>query len=170
MPGASDPVSFTVPQPAINGAFMPRSRRYKSFVRLTNPAEFAVDDCRLVGSSGQLIDDLLLYSNISDPLDALQLTVESRCLAPTAPDTLSCFPFSSKDPFVLNQGPNSFPHFVFSAYPSKFRSSHQQRRPALAQRRLANGTQIFLVPSFSATRCAVFLNLATQRVALLDLR
>ena len=42
-------------------------------------------------------------------LELLQQTLEWRHLAPTAPDTLSCYPFCDTDPFVLD----SCPHVYF---------------------------------------------------------
>lgn len=43
-------------------------------------------------------------------LDLLAQTLTWRHLAPTAPDTLTCYPFADDDPFVMQQ----CPHVMFA--------------------------------------------------------
>lgn len=38
----------------------------------------------------------------------MEATLRWRHLAPTAPDTLSCYPFASDDPFVLQECPHAY--------------------------------------------------------------
>ena len=49
-------------------------------------------------------------------LDLLAKTLSWRHLAPTAPDTLTCYPFSDDDPFVLQQ----CPHILFAGNQQQF--------------------------------------------------
>lgn len=41
-------------------------------------------------------------------LDLMENTLRWRHLAPTAPDTLTCYPYSSDDPFVLAECPHVY--------------------------------------------------------------
>lgn len=43
---------------------------------------------RILGTSGQPVDDVRRYSDIDDPLEILEKTLEWGHIAPTAPDTL----------------------------------------------------------------------------------
>lgn len=75
-----------------------------------------------------------------------------RHIAPTAPDTLPCFPFHMSDPFVLSE----CPHVFFAGNQPRYAS------------RLAKGpdgqrVRLIAVPDFSRTRTAVLLNLRTLR-------
>ena len=72
----------------------------------TNPYWTEVDGVSILGSSGQNVDDISRNSTIDDPLDALECLLRWCHLAPTAPDTLACFPFKEKDPFTIDQSPH----------------------------------------------------------------
>lgn len=49
-----------------------------------------------------------MFSEITDPLDALESCLQWNHIAPTAPDTLGCFPYYDKDPFILDDCPHVF--------------------------------------------------------------
>jgi hypothetical protein len=49
-------------------------------------------------------------------LELLQKTLTWRHLAPTAPDTLTCYPFADDDPFVMQQ----CPHVMFAGNQPQF--------------------------------------------------
>ena len=66
---------------------------------------------RLLGTSGQNIDDAMRYSSYSDPLAVLEHTLSWKHLAPTTPDTLSCYPYTTDDPFILEE----YPQIYFAA-------------------------------------------------------
>lgn len=51
-------------------------------------------------------------------LDLLSKTLTWRHLAPTAPDTLTCYPFADDDPFVMQQ----CPHIMFAGNQPQFES------------------------------------------------
>lgn len=42
----------------------------------------------IIGSSGQPIEDIKRYSNLTDSLEILEKTLDWAHIAPTAPDTL----------------------------------------------------------------------------------
>ena len=76
--------------------------------RVTNPHEFEVDGVTFLGTSGQNIDDIYKYSAEENRLKLLQKVLEWGHLVPTAPDTLTCYPLSDSDPFILQSAPHVF--------------------------------------------------------------
>ena len=78
------------------------------FCRVTNPHEFEVDGISFLGTSGQNIDDIYKYSVEENRLMLLQRVLEWGHLVPTAPDTLTCYPLSESDPFILESAPHVF--------------------------------------------------------------
>lgn len=76
--------------------------------RVTNPHEFEVDGVCFLGTSGQNIDDIYKYSLEENRLTLLQRVLEWGHLVPTAPDTLTCYPLSDSDPFILESAPHVF--------------------------------------------------------------
>ena len=76
--------------------------------RVTNPHEFEVDGISFLGTSGQNIDDIYKYSVETDRLTLLERVLEWGHLVPTAPDTLTCYPLSDSDPFILESAPHVF--------------------------------------------------------------
>ena len=61
-----------------------------------------------MGTSGQNIDDIYKYSKEENRLALLQRVLEWGHLVPTAPDTLTCYPLSDSDPFILQSAPHVF--------------------------------------------------------------
>jgi DNA polymerase delta subunit 2 len=68
------------------------------------------DGLEFMGTSGQSLHDMQLYSKFEDPspIGRLRLLMNMQHLAPTAPDTLRSFPFREGDPFVVEQAPHVF--------------------------------------------------------------
>jgi hypothetical protein len=72
----------------------------------------------MLGTSGQPLHDMCLYvpdpeeeEDAFDPrtslrLSLMKMTLQCRHLAPTAPDTLHCFPYKETDPFTLKITPH----------------------------------------------------------------
>ncbi|EFJ48321.1 hypothetical protein VOLCADRAFT_81183 [Volvox carteri f. nagariensis] len=158
MPGAEDPANVALPQQPMHRCLFPAAGMQGSFVRATNPHEFESDGVRLLGCSGQNVDDMAKYCGIRDRLDIMQRSVESRHIAPTAPDTLTCYPFHDKDPFILE----TTPHVYFVG-----------NQPEFATRLLGGGSaagaaaaagpvvRLVTVPSFVRTGTIVLINLRT---------
>lgn len=109
MPGEHDPANASLPQQEIHPAIFPRSRAYASlhvkssegsepgwFDSVTNPWDGDVEGWRLMGNSGQPVDDILKYLYLGGPdgtgaegrLEVMESILRWRCGAPTAPDTL----------------------------------------------------------------------------------
>lgn len=103
---------------------------------------------RFLGTSGQNVDDLKKYSDAKDKLEFLERTLTWRHLAPTAPNTLGCYPFSDRDPFLIE----SCPHVYFVGNQGKFET------------RLLKGSEgqlvrLICIPKFCETGVAVVLNM-----------
>ncbi|OVA13065.1 DNA polymerase alpha/epsilon [Macleaya cordata] len=109
MPGSSDPANFSLPQQPLHRCLFPGASVYNTFMSCTNPHSFELDSVRFLGTSGQNIDDLEKYSEAKDKLDFMERTLRWIHLAPTAPNTLGCYPFTDRDPFLIE----SCPHVYF---------------------------------------------------------
>jgi DNA polymerase delta subunit 2 len=135
MPGPEDPSNYTLPQQPLHHCLLPRAARYSTVRLVTNPFEAWVGRRLLLGCSGQTIEDMLKYTRVEtgpegegngvteadamevdaasrpavDPVHRLlEDTLRWRHMAPTAPDTLPCYPFCDSDPFVLEECPHVY--------------------------------------------------------------
>ncbi|WVZ07527.1 hypothetical protein V8G54_020873 [Vigna mungo] len=147
MPGPSDPANFSLPQQSLHGCLFPGSSTYNTFRSCTNPHCFELDNVRFLGTSGQNVDDLDKYSDAKDKLEFMERTLRWRHLAPTAPNTLGCFPFTERDPFFIE----SCPHVYFVGNQDKFET------------RIIKGSEgqlvrLICVPKFSETGVAVMVS------------
>jgi DNA polymerase delta subunit 2 len=117
IPGETDPANASMPQQPIHPALMPHSRAYSQpanttdpgwFHSVTNPWEGDIDGWRIHATGGQPIDDVFKYVQSDDRIDMMECLLRWRCTAPTAPDTLWCYPFQETDPFVLEECPHIY--------------------------------------------------------------
>ncbi|CAK7900898.1 DNA polymerase delta small subunit [[Candida] anglica] len=124
MSGEKDPVECCLPQQPIHKSFLANCKPYvgsESLTLTTNPTwiEEPTRSIRLLGTSGQNISDILKYltsTQLQAKGDDVSLQVLESCIhwqniAPTAPDTLYCYPFDNSDPFTLS---NETPHVLFA--------------------------------------------------------
>ncbi|KAK7285485.1 hypothetical protein RJT34_20258 [Clitoria ternatea] len=148
MPGPSDPANFLLPQQPLHRCLFPGSSTYNTFRSCTNPHCFELDNVRFLGTSGQNVDDLAKYSEAKDKLEFMERTLRWRHLAPTAPNTLGCYPYTDRDPFFIE----NCPHVYFVGNQDKYET------------RMIKGTEgqlvrLICIPKFSETGVAVMLNL-----------
>ncbi|KAK5112927.1 hypothetical protein LTR62_003749 [Meristemomyces frigidus] len=119
LPGEQDPTSTSLPQQPVHAAMFPHSRAYMSqpttnesagwFDSTTNPAEFNVDGWRCLATGGQPVDDVYKYlPDCEERLEMMEAMLRWRLTAPTAPDTLWCYPFQDGDQFVLKECPHVY--------------------------------------------------------------
>lgn len=117
VPGDSDPTHVALPQQPVHPALFPHSRVYMSgpddltpgwFHSTTNPAEIDIDGNRYQITGGQPVDDIYKYVEGEARLDMMEAMMRWRLMAPTAPDTLWCYPFQDADQFVLKECPHVF--------------------------------------------------------------
>ncbi|AWP06764.1 putative DNA polymerase delta subunit 2 [Scophthalmus maximus] len=150
MPGQYDPTNYTLPQQPLHRCMFPLSSVYPTLQLVSNPYQANVDGVRFLGTSGQNVSDIQRYSSMDSHLEILEETLRLRHLAPTAPDTLGCYPFYQKDPFILEE----CPHVYFSGNAPTFESKLIKG---------ADGQEVLLVtvPEFSSTQTACLVNLRT---------
>ena len=89
----------------------PESGVYPTFQSVPNPYSCTVSTngvVEVVGTSGQNLLDLMSNTDIEDPLDALECLLKYGHLVPTSPDTLGCYPYHDRDPFVMARKPSIF--------------------------------------------------------------
>ncbi|BFI30950.1 DNA polymerase delta subunit 2 [Marchantia polymorpha subsp. ruderalis] len=151
MPGSKDPANFSLPQQPLHKCLFPGATAYSTFVSATNPHQFELDGVGFLGTSGQNIEDLDKYSLADDPVDYMERTLSWRHIAPTAPDTLGCYPFHDRDPFLIEP---SCPHVYFCGNQDKF-STRLIRGPKGEMVRLV------CIPRFAETGTAVLVSLST---------
>ncbi|KAJ9633537.1 DNA polymerase delta small subunit Cdc1 [Knufia peltigerae] len=129
LPGDQDPANVSLPQQPIHPAMFPHSRAYATanvsdpeadqpgwLDSVTNPWDGDIEGWRFMGNSGQPVDDILKYVDYGGPygkgadgrLEVMASMLRWRCGAPTAPDTLWCYPFQDRDQFVIEQCPHVF--------------------------------------------------------------
>lgn len=119
MSGEFDPSNCMLPQQPMHHCMFPNSAPCGAFQCVTNPYEFYIEDRLILGTSGQNVTNIQKYSHIEDSMDALKLIAKWSHLAPTAPDTLPCYPYYDGDPFIVTQ----CPHVLFAGNTSKFQTT-----------------------------------------------
>ncbi|XP_039262136.2 DNA polymerase delta subunit 2-like [Styela clava] len=154
MSGEYDPTNFMLPQQPLHSCMFPKSGSYRTstFKTVTNPYECEIEEVKILGTSGQNIKNLQQFGNESDSMKLLEQTLLSAHLAPTAPDSLGCFPYYENDPFIIPE--DNFPHVYFAGNQETYG----------AKTITGNDGQSVLaisVPSFDKTETAVLLNLRT---------
>lgn len=152
MPGEFDPTNHSLPQQPLHYCILPKASAYESLRRVPNPYCCEIEGCRVLGTSGQAVDDVIRFSTQTDPLSVLQQTLEWGHLAPTAPDTLDCFPYVDDDPFIIDCQPDIYfvgnqPSFQTKLYEDNMRGGVHKVR-------------LICVPDFSKTGTCGVINLS----------
>lgn len=155
LPGAEDPVGVTLPQQPFPRAMLRNaSMGGGDALRMhTNPCWFELGGKSFLGTGGQTIDDVYKYVHSEDRLAMALRTLEWRHVAPTAPDTLWCFPFADKDPFIIDKRPHVYlvgnqPEFATSLVRSEDDPD-------------ASPTRVVLVPRFAETGLIALVDIAS---------
>uniref|UniRef100_A0A182RSJ8 DNA polymerase delta subunit 2 n=1 Tax=Anopheles funestus TaxID=62324 RepID=A0A182RSJ8_ANOFN len=151
MPGEFDPANHMLPQQAMHHCLFPRSVEFNSFKGVPNPYAFDLANRYVIGTSGQNVLDVMRYSRIDSPLEALKATLRWSHLIPTAPDTLPCYPYYQKDPFIIRE----CPHVYFAGNVGKFKTEMYTGPND-------HRTRLVCVPSFSESQSIAVINLRTM--------
>ncbi|KAI9812536.1 MAG: hypothetical protein M1832_000386 [Thelocarpon impressellum] len=166
IPGQSDPANVALPQQPIHSAMFPRSRAYAAppgelggwFDSGTNPWVADVQGWRMLGTGGQPVDDIYKYVDGDDRLEMMEGILRWRICAPTAPDTLWCYPFQDKDPFVIEESPHVF-----------FVGNQPRFDTMVIDGNAGQQVRLIAVPKFRETGEVVLLDLETLDVELLHI-
>jgi DNA polymerase delta subunit 2 len=111
---------------------------------------FLTLQCSFLGTSGQTIDDIDKYTDGREPIQLAESTMFWRHIAPSAPDTLWCYPFQDRDPFIVEQCPDVY----FIGNQPRFDTS--ELVGSKGQR-----VRVITIPSFAETGCLVLVNLSS---------
>jgi len=155
MPGENDVSGSFMPQQPLNVALFPKllssSLKHNSLIFSTNPHKFSLNGLKFLGSSGQNIEDICRFRDMSSKseLDILYETLQLRHIAPTCPDTLRSYPFENEDPLIIRDAPNVY----FSCNAKEYSS--------MLETQLNGLMRIFTVPSFTKTKEVVLLDLGS---------
>lgn len=125
MPGAHDPAEICLPQQPIHRALLHQNKNYigGSLSTVTNPVWLHDEGTglQILGTLGQNVDDIKRYRRAGDDArretELLDCCIRWQNIAPTAPDTLYCYPFSDRDPFTLAE---RTPHVLFAGNQPQF--------------------------------------------------
>eukprot|EP00501_MAST-03F_sp_TOSAG23-6_P000361 GSMAST32.ASY1.ANO1.368.1 assembled CDS len=166
MPGSRDPTNYVMPQQPLHACLLPRSNRYPTMNAVTNPYHCEVAGISFLGSSGQTVTDALRYrtpenssKSPSPPLQMMQDMLDWGHIAPTAPDTLGCFPFLLTDPFILKHSPHVFFCGNTPAFDTKIVQGESTDFSGSNSGNIS--IRVVCVPSFRETGVAVLLSLDT---------
>ncbi len=152
MPGVLDPCNTLWPQQPMHPCLFPNAYRLDSVLSVTNPHRASYFGVEFFGTSGQNVDTLRSCTALSESTEIMRHLMEWGHIAPTCPDTLPCYPYSTKDPFVLT----SYPDIFFAGNQPEF-SATSFETPA------GKKVQLLAVPAFEDSRIVAMVNLRTLK-------
>lgn len=123
MPGDHDPSEICIPQQPLHRSIFKSSLSLVSddrLERLTNPVWLEIDGVKILGTSGQNVNDVKRYMTRSTAQDSMKIMKSSMSwqnFVPTAPDTLYCYPYDDYDPFIFT---DTLPHVYFAGNQTKY--------------------------------------------------
>eukprot|EP00316_Scyphosphaera_apsteinii_P008485 CAMPEP_0119338688 /NCGR_PEP_ID=MMETSP1333-20130426/96663_1 /TAXON_ID=418940 /ORGANISM="Scyphosphaera apsteinii, Strain RCC1455" /LENGTH=446 /DNA_ID=CAMNT_0007350035 /DNA_START=6 /DNA_END=1346 /DNA_ORIENTATION=+ len=150
MPGSDDPCNYLLPQQPLHHCLLPQASRLATLNLCTNPHHFTVGGVSFLGSSGQPIEDMQRYSYGDERLQTLTATIHMQHMAPTAPDTLGCYPFATEDPFIIRECPHVY-----------FAGNQPSYQTALVDGTKGQRIRVVTVPDFAQEASCVLINLRT---------
>ncbi|KAI9789623.1 MAG: hypothetical protein M1833_002286 [Piccolia ochrophora] len=165
LPGDGDPANVSLPQQPLHPALFPHSRAYAAppvnaeqqepgwMDSVSNPWDGDIQGWRMLGTGGQPVDDVFKYVEGDDRLEMMERLLRWRCCAPTAPDTLWCYPFQTHDPFILTE----CPHVFFVGNQPRFETT-------VIRGELGERVRLIALPKFKETGEIVLLDLETLEV------
>ncbi|XP_067928589.1 DNA polymerase delta subunit 2-like [Watersipora subatra] len=106
MPGESDPSNATLPQQPLHPCMF--ADENECLESSTNPYECDIAGVRILGHSGQPCNNIKMYSKLENSVDIMKRCLDWAHMAPTAPDTMACYPYTDNDPFIIKNCPHLF--------------------------------------------------------------
>ncbi|KAF8627893.1 hypothetical protein AX15_004190 [Amanita polypyramis BW_CC] len=166
LPGENDPSGVFIPQQPLPRAMFGEVSKLSSFRCETNPTYVRLHSGKippvtrtLLINSGQPLNDMFKYlpSPPNTRMDILESTLKWRHMAPTAPDTLWCHPYFTRDPFIMTMAPDLY--IVGCQEMFGTRLVKHEREDHTLQR-----CRIVMVPNFSETGILALVNIRTLDV------
>eukprot|EP01063_Lacrimia_lanifica_P012981 TRINITY_DN19665_c0_g1_i1.p1 TRINITY_DN19665_c0_g1~~TRINITY_DN19665_c0_g1_i1.p1 ORF type:complete len:467 (+),score=147.25 TRINITY_DN19665_c0_g1_i1:68-1402(+) len=117
MPGQDDPTTAYLPYQPLHPCLFPMTRNCANTACVTSPFHCRVrGQVEVVGTSGENLHELALYTRGASSAELLASLVRCGHIAPTAPDTLPCYPFTGEDPLQMLTPP----HVMFAGHAEAF--------------------------------------------------
>ncbi|KAJ3282051.1 DNA polymerase delta subunit 2 [Rhizoclosmatium sp. JEL0117] len=145
MSGDQDPTNYAIPQAPMPSGLFPKSRGFSSFQTVTNPYSISID-----GTSGQNVNDIYKFVEGEDRLTMAERTLQWAHMAPTAPDTLACYPYQDRDPFIIETHPDIY-----------FIGNQPEFSTKMAIGSQGEKTRIVMIPSFAESKTIALVNMRT---------
>ncbi|CAN3376441.1 hypothetical protein DIURU_000102 [Diutina rugosa] len=155
MPGPSDPAEICMPQQPLHPSVFAKARASAGLTRLTNPQYLQLGQRTMLLTAGQTINDIQKYvapddaEKLGKTTSVMAATLKWQNIAPTAPDTLYCYPYVDHDPFVINDSQMA-PHIYMVGNQRQFETAKGD-----------HGELLVSVPSFKHTGEVVVIDLAS---------
>lgn len=186
LPGASDPANVSLPQQPLHPSIFPKSRAYATppsstptakpdaiteqtypLHPATNPSYLTISGYLCLVTSGQPTLDIAKYLPFpspghTHPIDLLEATLRWRLIAPTAPDTLWCYPYQDRDPFVMDEG--KCPHLFLVGNAEEFETRIVEADMEGDDNGRASRVRCINIPSFQNKGEVVLVDLETLDV------
>eukprot|EP01059_Diplonema_ambulator_P006638 TRINITY_DN16287_c0_g1_i1.p1 TRINITY_DN16287_c0_g1~~TRINITY_DN16287_c0_g1_i1.p1 ORF type:complete len:461 (+),score=61.71 TRINITY_DN16287_c0_g1_i1:43-1383(+) len=105
MPCGTDPTNAFIPYQPIHPCLLPCSFDSVNTSLVPSPFSFTFKGVDALGTSGENLSELHTYTIDQPTTRLLTVIVDSGLLAPTAPDTLQCYPFQGTDPLQFSTQP-----------------------------------------------------------------
>lgn len=176
LPGEGDVVEMGLPKQAIHHSLFGKASGRANFGRATDPTWMEMGGLRVLATAGENINDMVKYVIPNIGVDAeigesvamdsrLRLIEDSllwQIVAPTAPDTLWCYPFGDEDPFTLSETP----HVYVVGNQPKFETSEIELRNKNGE---TATVRVVALPAFSETGQCVLLDVHTLECTLVEI-
>ena len=155
MPGEGDPSNVALPQQPFHPCLFPAASSFSTFTACTNPYSSIFDGVEMIGTSGQNVFDLKRCSVVgqNSSLQHLEQLLKYGHLAPTAPDTLPCYPYTDTDPFILH----SAPHIFFCGNQPSFQTS-------VVSGSAGQRVRVLSIPSFAESSTVALVNIDSENM------
>ncbi|KAH8108472.1 DNA polymerase alpha/epsilon subunit B-domain-containing protein [Phellopilus nigrolimitatus] len=173
--GATDPSGTLLPQQPLPRAMFGTAKSCNNFSSETNPVWLGIESVTPTSSkrkkqrsllvhSGQSVEDMYKYvpSPPSTRLDLACAALQWRHAAPSAPDTLWCYPYLTADPFVLHHTPDLYVLGCQPEYATRLVSSTDYDGPE--EESGEKLCRVVLVPRFKETGTLVIVNMKNLEV------
>ncbi|KAG7193185.1 uncharacterized protein KQ657_000942 [Scheffersomyces spartinae] len=178
LPGPNDPSDICLPQQPMHRSFLKSNKQLVNDINAlhlaTNPTWLEFNGIRAIVSSGQNIQDIRRYIPLSldkdaqdysggnegfKGIDIMKYNIAWQNIVPTAPDTLFCYPFTEKDPFVLY---DETPHVYIAGNQRRFDAAKVEIP------NFAGNVKLVSVPRFSDLGTIVLMSTKTRDVEVVE--
>lgn len=177
LPGPNDPSDVCLPQQPMHRSFLKSNKHlvdnFSALHLATNPTWLEFNGVRTLVSAGQNIQDIRRYIPLEldkdaqdynrnqgfSGIDIMKQNIAWQNIVPTAPDTLYCYPYTERDPFVLY---DETPHVYIAGNQRRFEEAEVSVGGT-------NGTvKLLSIPRFSELGVIVLLGTKSRKAEVVE--